>query len=164
VPSGIRCWTLALLLALFAAAGGGADEPALPKANLTLVLERSSLRIRNSVPVHLLIENPSGVPIRDLALAVRSPRGFTLQAFSPAAGCTFRSDAGDDRKVPLGAELPAHSLLERDLCLQVGSVEEADLSLLFVLSFRFPVTGGWSTSASTSTQQVQVGLLGTSGC
>ncbi len=162
-PRRLRRWTFALLLGLLAATGGSADEPALPKANFTLVLEQTALRVRTSVPIHLLVENPSGVLLQSPTLTVRGPRGFTLREPPPGTSCTFQSAAGgdDDHQVTIGAQLPAHSLLQRELCLQVGNVAEADLNLLFVLSFRLPVAGGWAASASTSTQPVQVGLLGT---
>jgi hypothetical protein len=150
------------LLALTGSAARAGEGPSLPKPDFTLVLEKTSLRVRTSVPLHLWVGNSSDVALRDLSLAVRGPRAFTLREGSPGLACPPPSDgARGATEISLGAPLPPHSTLERDLCLEVRNADEADLTLLFVLRFRFPIAAGLASSASTATQLVQVGLLGT---
>ena len=141
------------------------------KPALTVMIEGGTILAGQSVGAHVWVDNPTKRPITSVRIALASPDDLILQWWSPDLKdwCPRWKDRGklcpaQDDGVELASSIAPHVALQSPYRLRIlakDSVQEEDVNVAFVLSYRTPGPPGVRTGIQVAEKSLSVGLFGT---
>ena len=154
--------SVAGLLFLLLASSQGFKDPApasaaeaekAPAPQMTISLEHPILREGDTLPIHIVISNPSDFDLQNVCLQWSAPKNLE-----------FKSAAGNGNEVDIGtvpSQKGANIEIKKDIFVSSSDIRNQDYNLLFALSYEWQSKDGLKHGVLTVEKPLKSAFLGT---
>ena len=124
-----------------------------PAPQMTISLEHPILRENDTLPIHIVISNPSDFDLQNVCLEWTAPRNLE-----------FESVTGTGNEIDIGvvpSQKGASTPIQRDLVVRSSDIRNEDYNLLFRLSYEWQAKDGLRHGVLTAEKPLKSAFLGT---